>query len=163
MNQMIITAISGLLVVSGTFGSVLPFLPGLPVSYVGLLLYMFFGRSGGISTTNIWGLAVFGVLILITALIDLFAPAVAARGHKASQSGLIGVVLGALLGVFTLGPIGILVGPFVGAFIGEMINSNNTNHALHVAFAALLGLVVSSAFKFIIGLAMMVYFLVLVI
>src|SRR3989344_9138701 len=157
MDTIWIALISGLLIVIGTLGAILPFLPGLPVAWVGLLIYSIWGRA------DIWGLIVFGVLIGLTIIVDIFAPAIAAKGRKASKLGVMGAIIGGLIGIFALGPIGILLGPFVGAFIGEMMNAATTDHALKVAIASMFGLVIGSAFKLIVGVSMFIYFLVEVI
>lgn len=155
-----IDIISGLLIIIGTIGSVLPFLPGLPVAWAGLLIFTIWGRSYSASMYDIWGLIIFAVLILFTVIVDIFAPALAARGRKASKFGVLGGILGGLLGIFILGPIGILVGPFVGAFLGEIINSATTEHAFRVAAASLFGLVIGSAFKLLVGTSMFIYYII---
>ena len=63
-------------------------------------------------------------------------------------------------GIFILGPVGILLGPFAGAYLGELIAGGNQAHALKSAYGALIGLVVGSAFKLIVGISMFVYFMV---
>lgn len=153
-----ISIISGLLIVIGTLGAVLPFLPGLPVAWLGLLVYAWFNHF---PSGLIWGLAVFGILIVLTIVVDVFAPAIAAKGKKASREGVWGAIIGGLLGISVLGPIGILIGPFVGAFIGEMISSANSEHALKIATASMFGLVLGGAFKLIVGTSMFIYFLIL--
>lgn len=159
MDNLIVTIICGFLIALGTLGSVLPLLPGLPVAYGGLLLYFWLGSATDISTGDIWGIIIFGVLTLSTILVDVFAPALAAKGKKASKFGVIGAILGAIFGIFVMGPVGILLGPFLGAFIGEVMNAAKTEHALRVAFASMLGLVIGSVFKLIVGVSMFVYFL----
>ncbi len=156
MNNTWIALISGILIGIGTLGSVLPFLPGLPVAWLGLLVYAWY-TSFDIIT--VWGLIVFGVLVGLTVLVDLVAPAIAARGHKASSLGVTGALIGGLVGIFFLGPIGILLGPFIGAFIGEMMHSANSEHAFQVAVASMFGLVIGSTFKLVIGTSMFIYFL----
>jgi uncharacterized protein YqgC (DUF456 family) len=157
-----ITIASGLLIVIGTLGAVLPFLPGLPVGWLGLLVYTIWGQGHNSSMADIWALVIFGVFTALTIVVDVFAPAIAARGHKASNYGVWGAMIGAVLGIFVMGPIGIIVGPFLGAFIGEMIHSANSEHAFRVAFASLFGLVIGSVFKLIVGTAMFIYFLITV-
>ena len=76
MNNTTIAIISGLLILLGTLGAVLPFLPGLPVAWVGLLIYSIWGQ------TDVWGLVIFGILVGLTMIVDIFAPAIAAKGHK---------------------------------------------------------------------------------
>ncbi len=158
MSDTLWVLISGFLIVLGTIGSVLPFLPGLPVALAGLLLFALVTKS-----ISIWGLIVFSILTLVTIIIDVLAPAIAAKGKKSSKLGVAGALIGGVVGIFVLGPIGILLGPFVGAFIGELMNNASHQHALSVAIASLFGLVISSAFKLIVGVSMFIYFIVEVI
>ncbi len=155
MNNVFLVLITGLLIIIGTLGSVLPFLPGLPIALLGLGIFAWFSK-----VVSIWGLVVFSILILFTIVVDVFAPAIAARGRKASRLGILGALVGGILGIFLLGPIGILLGPFLGAFIGEIMSAANTEHALRVAVASMFGLFIGSAFKLIVGLSMFIYFIV---
>ncbi|HEX5429569.1 MAG TPA: DUF456 domain-containing protein [Patescibacteria group bacterium] len=152
-----IDLIAAVLIIFGTIGSVLPFLPGLPLAWLGLLVYAWywdFARIGAL------GLLVFAILIILSLVVDVAAPAIAARGHRASRYGLVGASLGGILGVIFLGPIGVLFGPFVGSFVGEVMHAKTTKQALRVAWASLGGLIISSGFKLIIGFSMLVYFVI---
>jgi uncharacterized protein YqgC (DUF456 family) len=158
MNETLLAIICGFLMVLGTLGAILPFLPGLPLALLGLGIFAWFTDE-----ISIWGLAVFAILTLITIVVDILAPAIAAKGRKASRLGVMGAIIGGILGIFALGPIGILLGPFVGAFIGEIMNAANTEHALRVAVASMFGLVISSIFKLMVGTGMFIYFLIAII
>ncbi len=157
MNNFLLISISGLLIVLGTVGSVLPFLPGLPVALAGLILFAWFSKA-----VSIWVLVVFGILTLLTIVLDILAPAIAAKGRKASAMGITGALLGGIFGIF-LGPIGIILGPFLGAFIGEIMNRANAEHALKIAIASVFGLIIGSLFKLIVGVSMFIYFVVAVV
>ncbi|OGE80273.1 MAG: hypothetical protein A2660_01055 [Candidatus Doudnabacteria bacterium RIFCSPHIGHO2_01_FULL_45_18] len=155
MNQLAIGIISGFLIFLGTLGAILPFLPGLPLALAGLILFAWTSHA-----ISIWGIAIFVGLVLVTILVDIFAPALAAKGRKVSKYGVWGALIGGFLGIALLGPIGILLGPLAGAFFGEMMNAGTTEDALQAAGAAMIGLVIGSVFKLMVGLAMFVYFLV---
>jgi uncharacterized protein len=155
MNEVFWAFVSGFLIILGTLGSVLPMLPGLPVALAGLILFEIITKS-----VSIWGLVVFGILTLLTIVVDVLAPGLAAKGKKASSLGVSGAMIGGLVGIFMLGPVGILLGPFLGAFIGEVLNNATTEHAFKVAMASMFGLVIGSAFKLVVGVSMFIYFLV---
>ena len=110
-----------------------------------------------------WGLGVFGILTLMTIVLDFLAPAIAAKGYKSSKMGSGGAIVGAFLGVFVLGPIGALIGPFIGAFVGEYMAVANSERAFKVATAAFIGFLLGSIFKLVVGVSMFVYFLIAVI
>jgi uncharacterized protein len=155
VNNVLLVSLSFLLIILGTLGAVLPFLPGLPLALGGLILFAWFSKA-----VSGWTLIVFTILTLLTIVVDVLAPAIAASGRKASKLGIFGALIGAIFGIFILGPIGILLGPFIGAFLGELMNSATTQHAFRVAVASLFGLVIGSAFKLVVGFSMFLYFVV---
>ncbi len=157
MSYALISIISGILILAGIAGALLPVFPGLPVAFLGLLIFAFYTKFALISG---WALLVFAILIILTMVMDTVGAPLFARGHKASGFGTTGAFVGAVLGVLVLGPLGILFGPFVGAFIGELANASSTHHAWKVAFGALLGTIAGTAFKLVVGLSMFVYFLI---
>lgn len=156
VNALLVMLTSGGLIILGGIGSVLPILPGPPLSFGGLWLYAWYTNYQIITPTV---LLVFGILTLLTFVVDLFSPALGARGYKSSKYGVIGSMIGAFIGVFILGPIGIVVGPFAGAFIGEMIHARNYEHALKVAWGSFVGFMIGSVFKIAVILGMLGYFI----
>jgi len=130
----------------GIVGSFLPILPGPLTSWFGLLLlhltktvpmnYAFLGITLGIAIL-IW-------------LIDYFIPAIGTKKFGGTRYGVIGTMLGLIIGILFLGPFGIIIGPFAGAFIGEMIkNSSNSGRALKAAFGSFIGFLTSTLLKFV--------------
>jgi uncharacterized protein YqgC (DUF456 family) len=157
MNNILVTIISGFLILLGTIGSILPFLPGLPLALGGLILFAWYTKA-----LSVWPVVVFAILTLLTIVIDLVAPAMAAKGRKASRQGVVGALLGGFIGIFLMGPLGIILGPFIGAFVGEIMADKNAEHAWQVAFASLFGLVMGSVVKLTVGIGMFIYFIVAV-
>lgn len=155
MNHILVSLVSAFLIILGGIGSVLPILPGPPLSYGGLLLYAWYTDFEKIPPT---ALVIFGVLTLLTFIVDLFAPALGAKGYKASRYGVLGSMIGAFAGIFVLGPLGIIIGPFIGGFIGEMIHAQNMENATKVAWGSFVGFVIGSLFKMAVIVSMFVYF-----
>jgi len=58
-----------------------------------------------------------------------------------------------------IGPFGILVGPFVGALIGEMVNKKSFSESLKPAFGSLVGVVAGSIIKFCLTLTYLFFYL----
>jgi uncharacterized protein YqgC (DUF456 family) len=146
--------LSVLIVILGGAGSVLPVLPGVPLSFAGLWLYAW---ATSYQTITPFVLIVFALLTALTMLVDFIAPAMGAKGYKASPSGVWGSVVGAFLGAFILGPIGIIVGPFIGAFIGEFLVAQNAHLALRVAWGSFVGFALGSLFKLTVVVSMLGY------
>lgn len=115
MSWLSIVAI--ILAVLGIVGSVVPALPGPPLSWVALLLVYFDRDVTGVSTT---ALIVWALVVAAVTVIDYIVPAAmtkAAGGHKAAS---VGAVIGLFLGIF-LTPVGMIAGSLLGAFLGELL------------------------------------------
>jgi len=146
-----------ILMIIGLAGVVLPVLPGVPLAWLGLLVY---GLGNGFEDISILTIVIFFILMLLTLAIDFIAPMLGAKKYKASKWGVIGVFLGFIIGIITLGPWGIILGPFLGALIGELIALREPGQALKAAFGAMLGFVTGSLLKITLILIMMGFFII---
>ena len=131
----------------GILGSFLPVLPGPGLSWLGiLLLYLTHAVP-----MNYW---VLGVTLLITVVISVLDYTIPAQGTKrfgGSSYGIWGTNIGLVVGIFAPIPFGFLIGPFVGAFIGELIyNSTDHKRALKAATGSFVGFLVSTFMKFVV-------------
>lgn len=160
MNEALIAVISGLIILGGLVGTVLPLLPGVPFSLAGLILYAWFTNFQNVT---VLGVIIFSILTAITILLDFFAPAMGAKSYKASKAGSIGSLLGAFFGIFFLGPIGIFLGPLIGGFLGEYLANPDKQHAMRAAWGAFVGMMIGTLFKLIVTISMFGYFLYIVI
>lgn len=144
----ILIIVGALLVLLGLVGIVLPGLPGAPAMFGGFLLIAW---GEDFQTVGVWTLVSLGVLALLTYLVDFAAGAFGAKRFGASKRAVIGAALGALVGLF-FGLPGILLGPFVGAVIGELSSHGDLRRAGKAGIGTTLGMAVGAAFK--IGLAL---------
>lgn len=160
----------------GLIGCVAPVIPGVPLSYVGLLLLHFTDR-----VQFSWQfLTVWAVIVIVIQVLDYFIPAWGTKKFGGSKYGVWGSTIGLLLGFF-MGPWGIIVGPFVGAVVGELIYFNrhpqaiisgseqpasntqqvknsNLTRALRAGFGSFVGLLTGTILKCICCGMMIVYF-----
>ncbi|MCL2181259.1 MAG: DUF456 domain-containing protein [Treponema sp.] len=102
----------------GFLGSVIPALPGPPLSCIGLLLLQRSG-FGGFSSTFLW---VWAAITIIVTIMDNILPAVMTKKFGGSKLAVTGSIIGLVIGMIFFAPVGILAGPFLGAFAGELIN-----------------------------------------
>ena len=71
MEEGLVTLVCIILLIIGILGTFLPVLPGLIVSYAGLLIYKF-GTNSDMSMGYIW---IFGILTLLSAILNYVIPA----------------------------------------------------------------------------------------
>jgi len=144
--EIILVILAFILLIAGILGSVLPILPGPPLSYIGLLILNWSGH-GTFSPLFLWVWA--GIVITVTVM-DYVLPAIMARKFGGSRAASIGSILGLIIGIFIFPPWGMLAGPFLGALIGELIhNKKDGTKALKVALGAFLAFIVGSGAKLI--------------
>ncbi|MBP1225786.1 DUF456 domain-containing protein [Flavobacterium sp. 1355] len=132
-------------IIVGIFGSFMPVLPGLSSCWVGLLL-LYLTKA---VENNYW---VLGITLLITVIITVLDYVIPAKGTKkfgGSSYGVWGTNIGLIVGILSPIPFGVIIGPFVGALIGElMYDSKNHQRALKAATGSLLGFLASSFINF---------------
>lgn len=143
----------------GILGSFLPVLPGPPISWVGILL-IYLTEAVPI---NYWILVIGFVFATITVVLDYIIPAKGTRQFGGSSYGIWGTNIGLIVGFIIPIPFGFIIGPFVGAFVGEMIyNSKDKNRALKAATGSFLGFLASTFMKFIVCVGFFGLFLTIV-
>ena len=143
--------LASLFLILGIIGSFLPILPGPITSWFGfLILYL-----SDVTDFSISLLITTFIIALIIWVLDFFIPAIGTKKFGGSKYGVIGTTIGLIIGVISPIPFGILIGPFLGALAGELINKSKSNQAIKAAFGSFLGFLASSFIKFIVSL---VYF-----
>ena len=139
--------------VVGIVGSVVPILPGPVLSFVGLVC-AYFIEGTAITTTQLW---LWGIITLAISIADYILPTYFSRLYGGSKAGITGATIGVFAGLF-LGPLGIILGPFVGAVAGEMLRQQRPfNEAVKVGFGSLLSFVVGTGLKLAATIIMMFY------
>jgi uncharacterized protein YqgC (DUF456 family) len=154
MGVTILVVCAFALLLFGLLGAVVPALPGPPLSYAGLLVLQWSGRGG---FTFIF-LCVWAAVVVAVVVADNFLPALMTKHFGGSRAVVIGSVVGLIAGIFFFPPVGIIAGPFLGAFVGELINNRADGaKALKVAFGAFLAFIVGTGAK-LIASSMMIFY-----
>lgn len=154
--DIVLVIIGFLLCLLGIIGSFLPVLPGPFTSWIGLLVLHF--------TTVVpqnWHFlgATLAVAILVWVL-DYIVPALGTKKFGGSKYGMIGSSLGLIVGLLTMGPWGIIIGPFAGAFIGEYIKDNSdSSRAIKAALGSFIGFLAGTFLKFVVAICFLVFYL----
>ena len=134
------------LMILGVFGSFLPVLPGPSLSWIGLLLLYFTNAV----PTNYWILGISFLITVVVSVLDYVIPAKGTRKFGGSSYGIWGTNIGLIVGIFAPIPFGFIIGPFVGAFVGELIyDYKDHNRAFKAAAGSFIGFLASSFMKFV--------------
>jgi uncharacterized protein YqgC (DUF456 family) len=158
MSELMFLLALALLVV-GVIGSVVPLLPGAPLSLVGIYLYWW---STGFTEPGLFALVALTVIGLVTFLLDFFGGAISARAGGASLvttglASIVGIVL-----LFFTGPVGLLVGIAGTVFVAEYYRNNDAKTSVRTALYATVGVLASSVAQLLLTTSMLVVFLLVV-
>jgi uncharacterized protein YqgC (DUF456 family) len=145
-----------ILVVAGLAGLVLPALPGPLLVFAGLWVAAWAEGFAHVGAKTLLGLAAMAAL---ASLADFVAGAFGARRYGASPRSIAGATVGAVVGIF-FGLPGLLLGPFVGALLGELSARRDLVAAGRAGWGATVGLVLGTAARLALGVAMVGLFLV---
>ena len=135
--------------VIGLAGSILPGLPGTPVSWVGMLLLYIWGTgtNGAGDPMSLTTLIVWGVVVVIVSVIDYVVPMYFTKLTGGSKYAERGAMIGLVAGII-LTPIGMILGSFQGAFLAEIYWGKKTGEeALKAAVGSFLGFITGTGIK----------------
>jgi len=140
--------------ITGILGCILPFIPGPPMSYIGILLLHF---TTGVQFSNRF-LLIWAIVTVVVVALDYIIPIWGTKKFGGSKQGVWGSVIGLIAGMFFFPPFGIIIGPFVGAVVGELIAGKNSNAALKSGFGSFIGFLTGTILKLIVSGMMTWYF-----
>jgi uncharacterized protein YqgC (DUF456 family) len=143
------------LVVIGLVGVVLPAVPGTMLIFAGLVLAAW---ADGFTKVGMWPLIAIGVIGVASYFVDFAATALGAKKLGASPRAMIGAALGTVAGLF-FGLPGIIIGPFIGAVIGELTTNRDLAKAGKAGVAAWIGFAIGTAVKVALAFLMVAIFL----
>ena len=140
-----------ILAVVGVIGAVVPGIPGPPFSFVGLLLLSFCnGAQIGWMT-----LLIAAILAIAVTALDYVAPMWLTNKKGGSKYAMWGAVAGVFLGM-PFGFLGVILGPFVCALIGELIYGTPFEKAVNVAFASFVAFMLTTGVKIIYSFVLLI-------
>ncbi|WP_339655212.1 DUF456 domain-containing protein [uncultured Maribacter sp.] len=139
-----------ILMLVGILGSFLPILPGPPISWVGLLLLHF---TSVINMTWTFLGITLAIALLVFAL-DYVIPAIGTKKFGGTKAGVIGTTVGLVVALIfpVFGPFGIIIWPFIGALVGELLNKADKKTATKAAFGSFLGFLTGTFMKFLVAI-----------
>ena len=154
MVHILLYVIAAALIVAGLVCAIVPALPGIPLVFAGIWLIAGVDRYHHIGLWWLLGIAGVGVVGLT---LDLLAGALGAKRVGASKQAVWGALAGTVVGLL-FGLPGLLLGPFLGAVLGELAAGNSVLRSTHVGVGAWLGLIFGTIMKLVCSLAMVALF-----
>ena len=146
--------VGSLLMIVGFLGCFLPILPGPPISYLGLIALHY---TTAVSFSDDF-LITWGVITAVVFGLDYVIPSYGTKKYGGTRAGVIGSMVGVVFGLFLFPPIGIIIGPMVGAFIGELFTGRNSKEALRAAWGSFIGFLLGTLLKMVASVMMIYYF-----
>lgn len=129
----------------GVLGSFLPVLPGISISWLGIVLLYFTNAV----PVNYWILGTTLLIVILFSVANYILPAKGTQRFGGSKAGIWGTNIGLIIGLLAPIPFGFIIGPFLGALIGEIIfDTKNVQQAVKAAAGSVLGILASSFIQF---------------
>ncbi len=130
--------------IAGVIGSVLPIIPGPILGFLSLIIISYSKSWEPFSVTF---LVIMGCLTAVISVLDYIVPAAGAKKFGASKLGILGSVVGMIVGFFVIPPWGMLVGAFLGAIAGELIEGKDGKDALRAGWGVFVGNIMGACIK----------------
>ena len=154
--DILFVVIGFLLMLIGIVGSILPIIPGTPISWFGLIM-LYLAPS---MQFDWFFVSITGVVAITIYILDYIIPAIGTKKFGGSKAGAWGAFIGLFVGILAPIPFGILIGPFVGALIGELVvNKTESKLALKAAFGSFIGFLTSTFIKFSVTIVFLLMFI----
>jgi uncharacterized protein len=133
-----------ILIILGFAGSILPVLPGPPLSYLGLLLLALIRRFAPPLTPTL--MVVLALITVAVVVGDHVLPFISAKRYGSSKWGIWGSVAGMVIGMF-FSPLGMILGAMIGALAVELVVQQKTEAAFRASWGVLAGTFVGLGLK----------------
>jgi uncharacterized protein YqgC (DUF456 family) len=152
-----------ILIIIAYIGSVLPGLPGPPLAMVSIFLL----PICNLYTYNWFEIIIIVILSLIviaSIILDYTLPSLMTKNFGGSKYATWGSNLAIIACIFIstpLGPFAIIVGPFLGAFIGEIYAKKTWKEALKSSTGTLVGFLAGTFGKLIVCTFITIYYIIL--
>lgn len=147
MNTFLII-LAFILAAVGIIGSIVPGLPGPPLSWAGLIV-LHLTQNVAFTTPLLIITCAFAVIITV---LDYVIPSISTKKFGGSKAGVWGCNIGLIISIIGLpfgpqGLLGVVFWPFIGAFVGETLNHKPTKEALRAAWGAFMGFLCGTGLK----------------
>ena len=158
MSLGLIWAVTGLLLLIGLLGSVVPSMPGLPIIFGAILLFAFLTDF---TSVGVGFVVATGAITALMQVLDYLAGAWGVKKLGGTGWGIAGSLIGSILGFIFAGAfVGMFLGAFGGAFLGELLGAGQRLSAsFKIGLGSILGLLAGTLIRIVVAVAMVVTFI----
>ncbi len=135
-------------------GNLVPGVPGTPLAALAAIGHRLYFGAASVNNLVLFVLILLAVASLV---LDYAASIIGAKKFGATWRGAVGAVLGGLIGLFFALP-GIILGPFIGATLCELLGRQEFKPAAKAGAGAVVGLLLGAVGKFALCVIMIVLF-----
>ena len=153
-GDILLLVLGSVLMILGILGCFLPVIPGPPLSFLGLLSVHYTEYAQFSSKFLLFWL----FLAIFVTVIDYFVPVWGNKKFGGSKRGVWGSTIGLVVGIVFFPPIGIILGPFLGALIFELSNKTEFDKAFKASLGSLFGFLMGVGMKLIASFMMTYHF-----
>jgi hypothetical protein len=144
-----------LLFLIGMAGAVVPVLPGVLAIYAAFVVY---GLFFGFDEFDMWFWLIQTFIAASIFVADYAVSALGVRKFGGSRASVWGSTVGMLVGPFVIPGIGLILGPFIGAFGAELLRGTDAREAMKIGVGSVVGLLASAVVKIALQLVMIAVF-----
>lgn len=143
-------------------GVFIPMVPDIIPVWISILIFHF-GPFTYTLPRTFWVVLI--IFTIISLLADFISNAIVVKKSGGSNLSVIAALIGLVIGLLFLGPLGIIIGPFVAIFLAEYYQKQNKdyNKPLKIAFSTVFAFIGSGIVKVLFLLFIIIWFFVLVI
>lgn len=144
-----------LLMIIGMAGAFVPILPG---ALAILLSFFVYGLFFTFDPFGVWFWLIQGLITLMIFVSDYVISAYGVKVFGGSKRAVTGSIIGVIAGPFVIPAFGIILGPLIGAIIGEWTTGTTGTKAVKAGVGAVLGMFSSSIAQALLQLVMIIVF-----
>jgi len=154
-TDIIILALTLLVMLVGVIGTVVPVIPGTILIFAAALIYALLEGFEAIGWPTLVAL---GLLTAVATTADIWASSIGAKIGGASGWSVVAGLVGGLIGLFFFSLPGAIVGAILGVLLTEAFRLRDWGKALKAGSGWAIGWVLATILQLIIGLAMVAIF-----
>lgn len=155
MTDIVILVATFIIIFLGVIGTLVPMLPGLVLIFIAILGYAWYVDFQNFDSLFIVSMF---IIVIVGQFIDYIGASVGAKKYASSRATMAGAILGAVIGLFVIGPLGIIVGPLLLVMFIELIRGTEIITAFKAGISSMIGALGGIVIRFILALVMTISF-----